>query len=1153
VSGGDPAPLVVEPLVAWPRRARTGQSYLVTVDLNGPVADWPYPEEEFDFGIALDGSPWFLCEALGDPGVVLHRFGGTYGPARFVVTAHETPGPGSIWLTISNRWGVPVRTVELRSEIVEDPAEPDGEAIPVPLPNGRGGVRGLSGSVEDGASRSDQNVSEPPRDWTPGHVTISYAAVQRSWATWIAHQLEGVGCETTLVHWQPMPRARLADSLAGLLQAPGRILLVLDDRYLHGEDRAEDEWEQAVRVVVRPHRERFAAVDLCTGDTPVPAMLEAVDLRDLDEAEARRRVLRRLGLTTDPEPPRAGNPDDPHRPRFPNDPPPVWNVPRRNRRFTGRDTVLDELHSRFGAGGQRSARCALRGMSGVGKTQLAIEYAHRYAHEYDVVWWVGARFRAPAREQLAQLAPRLELPVGQELGERIRAVHEALRTGVPYRSWLLVLDSADDMEQIEDLLPDGNGHVLVTTLTQDWAASGDVEEIEVRPFQRPESVAYLRRRTERLTDAEADQLAEAVDDLPLLLAQTGAWLNANPMPAPDYIAMIRQGDAGQIGIRISSDYPMGFQTSWSIALNTLQEAHPEAVELLHLFALFSPDTIPVRLMQSAHPSDLPPHLAALAADPVRWAEVLRRLSESSLVRLDHGQSGDAEPTVDNATMHRLYQAFLLSTLTEERHQELSAVACALLAGADPRRPTDTREWTRYAELIPHLETAGALSSTTPGVRQLVLNCIEYMRVRGESRDALRLCERTLNRWRHQLAPDDRDMLVLIHDHANMLRRTGRYPEAEAVGRAVLEHLAQTRTADDPDLLRARNGLAGTLVSLGQYGEAYQMFAECVEAYSRTLGPEAPRTLQDRGNLAVVTSLVGKYGESLRMHRDILLIRERHLAPRHHLTLRSSMFTAWMLRLIGHYAEATARQELNVRAHRTIMDRFTPQTLLAEHNLALCLAGRGDLESAGPLMRSVVERFVQRQGPNHPDSLLVQADFAMLRCRLGGLEEALGLATTVADEYAALVGPTHPYAVGTAGNVAFALGLCGDASEALHRAEQALRGMRAAVGPAHPWSLGAQLNTGRARKLAGDEEGAAELSGEVLESARIVLGPTHPFTLLCAAARADDLRALRRPGEAAELEGTAYQKLSEDLGLGHPHALAVRRGERPFWAFEPLPT
>lgn len=994
-------------------------------------------------------------------------------------------------------------------------------------------------------------MAEQSRGSAREHFTISHAGYNRPWATWIAYQLEGLGHSTSLLRWNPPLSRPLARALDDLLSAPGRILLVLDDWYFSLGPRSDEEWTDALREVVPPNADRFAAVSVASRALPsTAATLHPVDLRDLDPREARRRVLRRLGLDPAGAPAAEG---EYAAPRFPNDPPSVWNVPRRNVRFTGRDQVLEEVHKRFEESGPGDARCALRGISGVGKSQIAIEYAHRFANDYDVVWWVGAGFRATAREQFAELAPRLDLPVGQELGERIRAVHEALRTGRPHRRWLVVLDSADDIAQTEDLLPEGNGHVLITTLTQDWAVSGGVAEVPVESFTRAESVAYARRRAERLTEAECDQLADAVQDLPLLLAQTSAWLAANPMPAKDYIAMIRRGEASQIGIRISSDYPMGFQTSWSITLNTLQEGSPETVELLNLFGLFSPEAIPVHLMQSARPEDLPEHLAGLAADPIRWHTALRRLSESTAVRMDYVESGDTEPFVDKVSMHRLYHSFLLSTLSEERRESLSGTAGRVLAGADPRRPTDTREWPRYAELIPHLETAGALDSGEPVVRRLVLNCIEYLRVRGENRAGLRLCEQAVARWRNRLTPGDPVMLILVHEHANMLRRCGRYQEAEAVGRAVVDLLAASRPADDPDLLRARNGLGGTLVALGAYTDAHELFDASVRSYTASLGPEAPRTLQDRSNLANVLALLGRYEESLELHRTNLLVRERLLRPRHHLTLHSGTRYAWMLRLLGRYSDAASRQELNVRAHRQVMDRYTPQALFAEHNLALCLRRSGDHAAAGALMRGVMERFIQRQGPRHPDALLVQADYATFIREHGDLEQARRLVTAVAGHYRELVGPAHPYAVGTAGNTGLVLWEYGEREEALHIAEQALDGMERALGPDHPWTIGCALNAAGARHLAGDEEGALALSRRILVRAKRTMKETHPLTLSCKAALADDLRALRRVQEADKLEQETLQQLAETLGAQHPHTMSIRRRERPYWDFEPQPT
>ncbi|MEV0370147.1 FxSxx-COOH system tetratricopeptide repeat protein [Streptomyces sp. NPDC050636] len=987
------------------------------------------------------------------------------------------------------------------------------------------------------------------------HITISYAGFNRPWAAWISHQLEQLGHGTTMLRWDPAADTPLAEELSGLLAAEGRLLMVLDDWYFRLGPKSHDEWTAALQEVLPPHADRFAAVSIASQKLPTTAaILRPADLRDLDAVEANRRLLHRLGVT--PARRTRGEPSA-DAPRFPNDPPEVWNIPRRNNRFTGRDSVLEELHSKLaggglGAGPPLETRIALYGISGVGKSQIAAEYAHRFGNDYDVVWWISATTRGAAREQLAELATRLGLPVGQELGDRIRAVHEALRIGRPYRRWLLIFDSADDMEQIEDLVPDGRGHVLITTLTRDWSGSGSAQEIEVRPFTRIESVAYARRRASRLTPLEADLLSDAVQDLPLLLAQTAAWLDANPMSPKEYIELIRRGEPSLVGIRISSDYPMAFQTSWAITLNTLRERSPAAVELLKLFAFFAPDAIPVPMLAKARRGDLPEHLADLAAEPISWNTALRRLTESTAVRLDYQISQDSDPAVETAQMHRLYHRFLRSDMTEDERDHMSATACRVLVTADPQNPSDTRYWERYAELIPHLESAGVLDSPEPAVQELLLNCIEYLRVRGEYRMGLRLCEQSMSRWRTRLDPTRRTMLVLTHQHANMLRRLGRYREAEAVGSAIVDQLTTEREASDADLLRAQDGLAGTLMALGSYEEAYRLFDAVWRAYTELLGPEAPRTLSSRHNLGSALALLGRYEEALVTHREVLAFRKRELRDRHHLTLNAGNAHARMLRLLGRYRDATSSQELNARLHLQVMGPHTPQTLRAEHDLALCLRRSGEVARAGTLMADLVERSRQVLGPRHPETLTVLADHSTFLREHGDLGQSREIGEEVAERYRTLAGESHPYTIGTLGNTGLVRAEFGEMPEALEIAERALSGMTQVMGADHPWTLGCALNAGAARNRVDDEEGALELGRDTLERAKAALGETHPMTLSAKTALAEDLRTLRRGQEAAKLEQEAVQQLTETLGAEHPHTLSARRRRRPYWDFEPQP-
>ncbi|NET58966.1 MAG: NACHT domain-containing protein [Symploca sp. SIO2E6] len=106
-------PLSIQPVISYPREAQVGKKYLMTVDLQTSGNEWPYEEEEYPIYCKLETYPLFISKPLRDTTLVLHRFGGTYGAAKFLLTAAQEEIEGEIRVALVNRWGVPVKVLNL--------------------------------------------------------------------------------------------------------------------------------------------------------------------------------------------------------------------------------------------------------------------------------------------------------------------------------------------------------------------------------------------------------------------------------------------------------------------------------------------------------------------------------------------------------------------------------------------------------------------------------------------------------------------------------------------------------------------------------------------------------------------------------------------------------------------------------------------------------------------------------------------------------------------------------------------------------------------------------------------------------------------------------------------------------------------------------
>ena len=462
------------------------------------------------------------------------------------------------------------------------------------------------------------------------------------------------------------------------------------------------------------------------------------------------------------------------------------------------------------AAGQWWSRRPCTGWAASGKTQLALEYAHRFMADYDLVWWVPSERAEEISGALAELARKMGLKVGDNVAEAAEAALEELRRDTTPH-WLLIFDNADDPKQLEPYLPTGSGHVLITSRNQAWTHSAEPLEVDV--FTRDESVGHLLRHVPDLDLADAKRVADALGHLPLAVEQASAWLEQTGMPARVYVEQLATQSTRILALNQPPDYPMPVVATWNLSFERLKERSPAAVRLLQLCAFFSPGPISMDLLYSDEMNQSLLPFDETLSEKLMLGRVIRDISRFALVKVDQGSN--------SLQIHRLVQAVIRSQMTDEERVEARHEVHKILVGARPRQgeTDDPANWSTYDIIWPHLGPSVAEECDDPRTRQLLIDWVRYQWKHGEFESCLALASRLENLWRHQLGSDHPQTLHLQFHIANVLRSQGRFSEARDLDTYVLERQREVLGPDHPLALMTANGLGADLRALGEFQAA----------------------------------------------------------------------------------------------------------------------------------------------------------------------------------------------------------------------------------------------------------------------------------------------------------------------------------------------
>ncbi len=779
-----------------------------------------------------------------------------------------------------------------------------------------------------------------------------------------------------------------------------------------------------------------------------------------------------------------------------------WNVPyRRNPFFTGREEILAHLYTvlQKNEAAALTQTQAISGLGGIGKTQIAVEYAYRYRDHYQAIFWITASMREAFTADFVMLASLLDLSEQREQGQDIviRAVKRWLTT---HTRWLLILDNVDNPQLIADFLPvHSTGDVLLTTRLQ--ALGTLAQSIEVEKMGLDEGVIFLLHRTKLLAPgasldqstiesrAQAAEIVSALDGLPLALDQAGAYIEETRCGLSQYLNLygtLRKELLQRRG-RFPVDHPDSVAATWSLSFQQVGQESLAAADLLRLLAFLDPEAIPEEIIIMGA-AELGPTLEGLDSDPLMIDTVIELLLRYSLIR----RTSESQ----FLSMHRLVQAVLKDGMDRDTRRLWAERAIRAVNRAFP--DVELKTWERCKRCLPH-----------------VLICVPYI-------DEFEL--------------DFPEAARLFNEAASYLVARGRYDQAEILLLKALTVRRHILEINHPDTARSLNDLGALYFDQAKYQEAEPLLQEALAIRHQALGEEHPDVAQTLHNLANLYRARGVYVKAEPLHFQALHIRETILGNDHPLVAESYYGLAKLYHSQEKYqdAEKFCKQALYIQEQR--LGNHHPRIASTLNMLAKIYQGQNKLDQAEKLNVRALGIRESTSGTEHPHVATIANSLIEIYHIEGRYDEAEPLIARALKIQEQSLGSEHPYLAYSISNLAKNCFLRGDyiQAESYYKNAQKLREKH--LGCDHPHTATTYFDLARLHAVLEQFEEAESFYKKALSIRENAFGPDHPLVASTLEQYTAILRKQQRECEADELEARLQAIRTRQIYPGIPGVL-----------------
>ncbi len=733
----------------------------------------------------------------------------------------------------------------------------------------------------------------------------------------------------------------------------------------------------------------------------------------------------------------------------------VSNLPLFNPNFTGRQKQLADIATHFTPSSlspQHSPLIitqAISGIGGVGKTEIALAYAHTHSDQYDIIWQLQADNTLALDHSLRQLGMTLQLDVIDKDAPTLRSIVLSYLSRSK-KDVLLLYDNADEIapRDLRPYLPTAC-HLLITSRRDHSQWSGIARTVTLGTFTEAEAEGFWERRMGDGAgvqgsggDGEWGELAKELGYLPLAMEQAAAFMLQRKKSATAYLQQFTERrTALWAREKAPNNYHATVASTWQMGFDHAKKTNG-AADLLNLCAFFAPEGIPLAMLQEQADS-LPQPLATVLTDEDQREDALVALSAYSLLTVAD----------DKLSIHRLVQAVAREQMGAEEAQEWVQVAVKVFYEAYNFDPLDMDTWAQCGQLLPHVTTvanlAAELNVDSEQTASLNNSAGLYLQQYGEYAAARPFFERALTIKETKLGPDHPSTATSLNNLGELLRMTGKYEEALPFYERALVIFEKNLSPDDPNIAAPNNNLGLLLQTIGEYKQARPFYERALAICEAQLGPDHPHTATSLNNLGELLRMMGEYEQARPFYERALTIREAQLGSDHPDIAQSLNNLGLLMQAMGEYGQARPFYERALAINEAQLGPDHPQTAQSLNNLGYLLQAMGKDGQALPFYERALAIREAQLDPDHPDIAQSLNNLGLLMQAMGEYEQARPFyeRALAIDEKA--LGPDHPDTAIDLNNLALLLYYEKDIPKAARLMRRALAIYEKAWGNDHP--------------------------------------------------------------------------------------------------------